>query len=246
VSLDLVAPWQPWHPGPGGRLRPDPGGLWCGAHAGGAPAVLDVFRPAGTTVLGLAGVPVAVLLALRAAAAGADVAVAEPTAAWRRAAAAAGPGVLDPAGAVERAGTFARPRVVDHTRPEVPAGRPPPWCVRLVPSVPLEPRTLTGADVVVLGPLADEQVALVVATWRAGAEVAAALRAVRRPWQLAIMADRRFTVVDLLPQPGEQDVLRAADGADRPAGAAAPAGEEHGAGVAHGEKDGSGPDARAG
>lgn len=227
MSLETIAPWHAWHPDAGGStgaLRLGEGGLWCGAFRGGAPVVLDLFRAGSSTVAGVVDFPAAVVLALRARAAGAAVTVRDPSAAWRQVAAAAGPDrPITVDGDTGRPGTFARPRVVVDQADDAPPARLPPWTVRLALSARPDPRTLAGADVVLLSGLSPEQAELVGGEWPVEESLAAALRTVRRPWQLAIVTDRRYAVVDLLPQAWEKAVLLAAaashDGTPRPAAA---------------------------
>jgi hypothetical protein len=202
-------------------LRVGTGGLRLGTFATGGPALLDLFRPQSVTVTAFLDVTIAVVLALRARAAGARVVARDDDAAWQAAAMATREEhpivLLGPDDELPRGpGTFERPIVVFDAVAEGPGNRRslPPWWAHVALPRQIEFRTLSaasGADLVIFGRLSHQQANLVANTWRLPAQGAEAFRLLLR-WQLGVVTPGRHAVVELALEQDELQLQASAAG----------------------------------
>jgi hypothetical protein len=209
TGLDDVLAWHvrdtPLHESDD-ALRVGAGGLRLGTFATGGPALLDLFRPQSVTITAFLDVTMAVVLALRARAAGARVIARDDDAAWQAAAMATREEhpivLLGPDDELPRdAGTFERPVVIFDAVGDGPGNRRslPPWWARVALPRQIGFRTLSaarGADLVLFGRLTHQQAALVANTWRLPAQGSEAFRLLLR-WQLGVVTPGRHAVVEL-------------------------------------------------
>ena len=209
TDLDAVLAWHvrgaPVHES-ADTLQVGAGGLRLGTFATGGPALLDFFRPQSATVTAFLDVTIAVVLALRARAAGARVFARDDDAAWQAVVMATREDrpivLLGPQDELPvEAGTFERPVVVFDAVGAGPGNRHalPPWWAQVGLPREVSFRTLSaarGTDLVLFGRLTHQQAALVANTWRLPAEGAEAFRLLRR-WQLGVVTPGRHAVVDL-------------------------------------------------
>jgi hypothetical protein len=187
-------------------LQVGAGGLRLGTFAAGGPALLDLFRPQSVTVAAFVDVTIAVILALRARAAGACVLARDDDAAWQAATMATRDDhpitLFWPNDELPRdPGTFERPVVVFDAVGDGSGNRRslPPWWAHVVLPRQVAFPTLSaarGADLVLFGRLTHQQAALVASTWRLPAQGSEAFRLLLR-WQLGVVTPGRHAVVDL-------------------------------------------------